>query len=607
MTGVDAILAGDTALLEALPTAIYVTDVDGRITYYNSAAAEFWGTRPELGTAKWCGSWRLFTVDGVPLPHDECPMALTLKTGVAVRGVEAFAERPDGTRVRFLPFPTLLRDPSGRIIGAINLLMDVTELRQTEADSRQLAAIVSSSDDAIVSKTLQGRVTFWNASATRIFGYSADEMIGENITKIIPTELLDEEKHVLARLQEGDRIDHYETVRVAKDGRRVDVSLTVSPLRDKSGKVVGASKVARDISSRKEVEKSQQLLLGELSHRVKNTLATVQAIATQSLRRSREPADFLTSFTGRILSLARAHDLLSETRWDGLEIGALVRDQVLFGAPDDRIAFAGPGVTLDPQPALHVAMILHELGTNARKYGALSVPRGKLSIGWQVVRRRKGQALRLQWTESGGPLVVEPSETGFGTRLIQESLLGHGGDAAIKYAADGLTCELTLPLSEGKQSGAYAIPALSLSLQDQADRARVQGKRILVVEDEPLIAMEIEATLHDCQCEVVGPAGDLDAAMRLINGDDRCDAALVDTNLGGKRVDTLAAALAQAGIPFAFITGQGLEALPPPFRDALIVSKPFSRNGLLSAMATLVQRGANPAILQLGRTTRPKQ
>jgi DNA-binding response OmpR family regulator len=148
---------------------------------------------------------------------------------------------------------------------------------------------------------------------------------------------------------------------------------------------------------------------------------------------------------------------------------------------------------------------------------------------------------------------------------------------------------------------------LSLSLQDQANRARLQGKRILVVEDEPLIAMEIEATLRDYECKVIGPAGDLEHAMELISrGEHPCDAAVVDTNLGSKRVDKLAAALAQAGIPFAFITGYGVEALPPPFRDALIVSTPFSRNGLLSAMATLLQRRSNPAILQLGRATRPK-
>src|SRR6266550_5622162 len=146
-----------TQLLEALPVAVYITDADGRITFYNRAAAELWGVNPELGSSQWCGSWRLYWPDGRPLPHDECPMAIALKEGREVRGVEAIAERPDGTRVNFLPYPTPLRDASGRLTGAINLLMDLTERDANEAQAARLAAIVATSDDAIVSKTLEGR------------------------------------------------------------------------------------------------------------------------------------------------------------------------------------------------------------------------------------------------------------------------------------------------------------------------------------------------------------------------------------------------------------------------------------------------------------------
>lgn len=596
----DQLKATDATLLAALPAAIYVTDADGRITYYNPAAAELWGVEPEIGTAKWCGSWRLYWADGTPLPHDECPMAMTLKTGEPVRGVEAIAERPDGTRVRFLPYPTPLRDASGTLIGAINLLMDITELHQAEANSERLAAIVTSSDDAIISKTLDGRITFWNDGATRIFGYEEDEMIGEKITKIIPPELHDEEKYVLERLRHGERIDHYETVRVTKDGRRVNISLTVSPLRERSGRVVGASKVARDITEQKQVESSRALLMGELSHRVKNTLATVQAIATQSLRRARDPADFVTSFTGRIHSLARAHDLLSEARWEGIELSALIRDQVLLGVADDRIASGGPGLALAAQPSLHLAMVLHELGTNARKYGALSTPQGRLSIEWQVVGTKQGRELRLLWSESGGPAVVAPAERGFGTRLIEESLLAHGGEASIEYGARGLSCELRLPLPESKQeSGAYRIPKAAPSAEDSVHRARLQGKRVLVVEDEVLIAMEIEAALRDGGCEVLGPAGDTEEATRLIGGE-HCDAALLDANLNGRKVDAIAAALTREGVPFAFITGYGADGLPKGFRDAMIIAKPFNKHQLLSALAVLLQRRPDTTVHHLG-------
>jgi PAS domain S-box-containing protein len=229
-----------TQLLDVLPVAVYIADTQGRITYYNEAAADLWGHRPELGSDKWCGSWRLYWPDGRPLPHDECPMAMTLKEGRPIRGVEAIAEKPDGTKVRFLPYPTPLQDAAGNPIGAINLLMDVTERHQGFVDSMRLAAIVASSEDAIISKTLTGVVSSWNAGAERIFGYEAHEMVGQPIMRIIPPELHEEEAQILARLSRGERIDHYETVRIAKDGRRVDISLSVSPLLDKSGNVVGA-------------------------------------------------------------------------------------------------------------------------------------------------------------------------------------------------------------------------------------------------------------------------------------------------------------------------------------------------------------------------------
>src|SRR5262249_37099224 len=304
-------------LLDALPVAIYITDGEGRITYYNQAAADLWGRRPQIGVDRWCGSWRLFQLDGQPLPHDESPMAVTLKQGRPVRGVEAIAERPDGTRLQFLPFPTPLRDGGGRLTGAINLLMDVTDRHASHIESAQLAAIVASSDDAIISKTIEGRVTSWNAGATRIFGYEPDEMIGQPILRLIPPELHDEETTILAKLRRGEYVQHYETIRVAKDGRRVDISLTVSPLRDESGRVVGASKIARDITDRKRAEKLQRLLNDELNHRVKNTLATVVSIATQSLHHARSPREFVPSFTGRVHALARAHDILLQTHVQG--------------------------------------------------------------------------------------------------------------------------------------------------------------------------------------------------------------------------------------------------------------------------------------------------
>jgi PAS domain S-box-containing protein len=243
-------------MIDALPVPIYTTDALGRLTHFNPAAAEFSGRMPELGTDQWCVSWKLYWADGSPMSHDECPMAVALKEGRIVSNVEAIAERPDGKRIRFVPYPTPLRDADGRIVGGINMLLDITERKQVERANALLAAIVDSSDDAIVSKTLDGVITSWNKGAERIFGYLAEEAIGQHITLIIPQDRLHEEADILQRLRRGEQIDHFDTVRVRKDGKPVDISVTISPVKDAQGRVTGGSKVARDVTQRKQTERT---------------------------------------------------------------------------------------------------------------------------------------------------------------------------------------------------------------------------------------------------------------------------------------------------------------------------------------------------------------
>jgi PAS domain S-box-containing protein len=243
-------------MIDALPAAVYTTDADGRLTHFNRAAADFSGWTPELGTDKWCVTWKLFRADGTPLPHDQCPMAVALKEGRIVDGVEAIAERPDGTRVWFTPYPRPLHDAEGRIVCGINMLVDITKRKQAEQVTSLLASIVESSDDAIISKSLDGIITSWNKSAERIFGYTAEEAIAQHITLIIPLGFRNEEAKILERLRRGERVDHFETVRQRKDGGTLDVSLTISPVTDSAGRVVGASKVARNITERKQIERA---------------------------------------------------------------------------------------------------------------------------------------------------------------------------------------------------------------------------------------------------------------------------------------------------------------------------------------------------------------
>jgi PAS domain S-box-containing protein len=316
-------------LLEALPAAIYTTDAAGRITYYNQAAVEFSGRKPILGSDKWCVTWRLFTPDGTPLPHDQCPMAVALREGRAVRGAEAIAERPDGTRVPFIPFPTPLRDASGRVIGAINMLVDITE--------------------------------------------------------------------------------------------------------------------------RKQAEEHQKVLIDELNHRVKNTLATVQSIATQTVRTAPTIEAFSENFEARLLALSKAHELLTRQAWTGVNLRDIVCQELepYEDGSTTRVRLEGPDLTLEPRVGLALSLVLHELTTNAAKYGALSTEQGLVTVRWSVSESGASEAVRIDWVENGGPAVRPLAKRSFGTRLIERTMTKDlQGMATLDFDPAGLRCILELPLAQ---------------------------------------------------------------------------------------------------------------------------------------------------------------
>jgi PAS domain S-box-containing protein len=250
------------SLLDKIPAAAYTCDRDGLITFFNRQAAELWGREPKLNDPadRFCGSFHLFAIDGAPLKHDQCWMALALNTGQDYNRQEIVIERPDGSRRNALAHASPIRNAAGEIVGAVNVLVDISDLKRAEEASILLASVVESSDDAIVCKNLDGKILSWNNGAQRLFGYTAAEAVGQSITIIIPPDRLPEEQMILERLRKGERIDHYETVRVAKDGRPLDISVTISPLRNASGHVFGASKIARDITARKRDEADLQRL-----------------------------------------------------------------------------------------------------------------------------------------------------------------------------------------------------------------------------------------------------------------------------------------------------------------------------------------------------------
>ncbi len=431
-------------LLHALPAAVYTTDAAGHITFYNEAAAALWGCRPTLDSDQWCGSWRLFRPDGTPLPHDQCPMAIALRENRAINGMEAAAERPDGTRVPFMAFPSPLRDAAGKVVGAVNMLVDITDRKCAEQLAQRFSAIVESSDDAIVSKDLNGVIATWNRGAERLFGYTAKEVIGKPISILIPPDRQNEEAEILERIGRGERIDHYETVRRRKDGTSVEISLAVSPVRNANGRIVGASKIARDITERKRAEEHINLLAREVDHRAKNLLAVVQA--TVHLTQAGTPEALKAAIAGRIQALANAHTLLSRSRWAGADLHGLVAEELAPYCQDqeERARVDGPDLMLEPETAQSMAVALHELATNAAKYGALSAAAGRVEIEWS--RAADGRFV-FRWTETGGPPVQPPTRRGFGTGVVERMIRGQlKGDVRFDWRAEGLVCEIAFGL-----------------------------------------------------------------------------------------------------------------------------------------------------------------
>jgi PAS domain S-box-containing protein len=316
-------------------------------------------------------------------------------------------------------------------------------LRESEQRLRWLASIVESSDDAVVSKNLDGIITSWNGGAERIFGYSASEAIGQPITLVIPESRQGEEREILTRIRRGERIDHFETVRQRKHGSLIVVSLTVSPVKNANGKIVGASKIARDITEQKRNQELITTLAREAEHRSKNLLAST--LAAVNLSQSNSPEGLKQIVVGRIQALANVCSLFVATRWIGAELTAIATQEL---APysevrGKRVIIDGPQILLEPDAAQAIAVTLHELATNAAKYGSLSTSNGKVCLEWS---HAADGPLRLRWLETDGPAVQEPTRKGVGGRIIEQMIAQQKGEVHFDWRNEGLICEIILPV-----------------------------------------------------------------------------------------------------------------------------------------------------------------
>jgi two-component system CheB/CheR fusion protein len=352
--------------------------------------------------------------------------------------------------MRIRPYRTI----EDKIDGAVVTFVDITGRKRLEEERARLAAIVQVSQDAIIGTSPDGTITSWNPGAETLLGLSAHEVIGRGIATVVSESKAGEMLALVEKMRRGDRVEQYAIERQAKDGGTIPISLNISPVRDKAGKVIGGAIIARDISERRRADQLHALMLDELDHRVKNTLATVQAIATHSLQGTDIEVRRREIFEARIVALAQAHNLLTRGNWKGASLREILLQELepYRTVDKDRFRVEGAELLLTPKAAVALAMAFHELATNAAKYGAFSVPSGKVRVTWETLAASP-EMLHLTWVESDGPEITQPIRKGFGARLIERGLsLELDGQARLDFEPAGLVCTIEMPVPAGERA-----------------------------------------------------------------------------------------------------------------------------------------------------------
>jgi len=441
-------------LLGALPAAIYVTDAAGHITYYNQGAVDLWGVTPRLGLDKWCDFARFYHADGTPMFLRQCPTQIALQEGRVVHGREALMERRDGTRIYIMPNPTPLRDAAGAIVGVVNMTLDISERKEAE-----LALAERDLQLALAGKAARVGSFAYDTSTELIQvsqGYTVLHGLPERTTEIPrsrwragvhPEDLPQLDAHRDKVWKERRRESNVEYRIVHADGEMRWIEARSFTSYDHQGRPQRVVGVNIDITERKRAEEHQRVLMAELDHRVKNVLATVSAIISRTQSGSLLAADFATALDGRIRSMSSTHELLSQGRWRGIQLLELVQRELAPFLTSDNADIEGPDAVLSAEAAQIMAMVLHELVTNAAKYGALSTQSGRVRVGWRW--RTNGAPLArlvIEWQEVGGPAVPPCNQSGYGTCVIRELLPYElGGKVDLAFAVDGVRCKLEIP------------------------------------------------------------------------------------------------------------------------------------------------------------------
>ena len=417
----------------------------------------------------------------------------------------------------------------------------------------------------------------WDEGQYRIFGVDPRkfEVTAENIRSLVHPDDWKALQQRVKRMSKSARTQQTEFRVLRPNGETRWCTGTASASVDAAGRLVRISGVTIDVTDRKEAEERQALLAREVDHRARNALAVIQSIIR--LTRAKSVDDYVAAIEGRIKALARAHTLLSDSRWNGADLASLVADELAPYRAGDQVAIKGPDISLQPSTAQGLALALHELATNAAKHGALASVTGKVSLNWQL----RPDALILNWAENGGPQIAPPAARSFGLRVIRASIEQQlGGEVTFDWDPKGLRCSFSIPRRDMMKSRDCAGARNLAKIRGAAGGLKIAGKpRVLLVEDEALVAMMIQECLAEFGYQVIGPICTAsEAAAKAKDG--HFEAAVLDINLGDGPVYPAADTLAARGVPFVFVTGYDADSVDSRFRKIPILQKPIEREML---------------------------
>ncbi|MCX9145897.1 PAS domain S-box protein [Erythrobacter sp. WG] len=507
--------------------------------------------------------------------------------------------RKDGAIIWLAGRAELLRDASGRPARLLGINFDATPIRTAENERDRANSLLhtffESLPGAAFAKDLEGRYLLGNPIFASAVGHNPEFFLGRDDLEVLA------DKEVARTIMANDQ-----AIIAAGEMRQIEEKLVLpngemshwlavkTPFFDAAGQPQGIMGISLDVTDRRMAEERLRFLADEVDHRAKNLLGVVLSLVR--LTKVEDVKAFKAAVSGRIEALARAHTLLAANRWQGVDIDTLLREEIAPFARDnsERVALDGPAVMLVPNAAQALAMALHELAINAAVYGALSVEEGRLAVSWHRVEEGNGPNLVLNWRETGGPPVQPPASPGFGSTAIRGAIEHQlDGEIDIDWAATGLACRITFPVLGNVAGDAppQADPAALVRPTFDADgEVALEGKRVLILEDEALIALTLMDAVRDLGCDILGPANTVAAALGLIR-DETPDFAIIDVNIAGSGSAPVAEALRNAGVPFVYCTGYAEPALQiAPELLAPMLTKPVDPVALAAALRNLAVR-----------------